>query len=80
FHEEAGNVIIGGRVIDGGLCLCDTVIVTRNGEALASGKVKRLECSRQAVEKVASGQECGISFEGKAIIKEGDILEFYQQT
>lgn len=80
FRQEPGNVIVGGRVIDGGLCICDTVIVTRNGEALTSGQVKRLECSRQAVDKVTSGQECGISFEGKPIIKEGDILEFYQQT
>lgn len=79
FRKEAGNMIIGGRVVDGGLCICDAVIVTRRGEPVSSGKVNRLECSRQLVEKVASGQECGINFEGKPVVEEGDVLEFYQE-
>jgi translation initiation factor IF-2 len=79
FRRESGSMIIGGRVTDGGITLSETVIVTRGGEAITSGKVARLECSRQLAEKVSSGQECGISFEGKGLIEEGDILEFYQE-
>ncbi|MFA5029789.1 MAG: translation initiation factor IF-2 [Patescibacteria group bacterium] len=80
FRREAGSMIVGGRVIDGGIFVCDTVIVTRGGAPVASGKVNRLECSRQAVDKVHSGQECGINFEGKAAIEVGDVLEFYQEA
>jgi hypothetical protein len=30
-------------------------------------------------DKVASGQECGLNFEGSAVIMENDVLEFYQK-
>lgn len=80
FRKETKNMIVGGQVIDGGLCVCDTVIVTRDGQAITSGKVNRLECSKQQVEKIASGQECGINFEGNPVIEVGDVLEFYQEN
>ncbi|MBI5766076.1 translation initiation factor IF-2, partial [Candidatus Falkowbacteria bacterium] len=79
FRQESGSMIIGGRVSEGALEVSDTVIVIRGGEPVASGKVNRLECSRQLIEAVGSGQECGINFEGEPIIQEGDTLEFYQK-
>jgi translation initiation factor IF-2 len=79
FRKETKSMIVGGRVIEGGICICDTVIITRGGEAMSSGSVKRLECAKQSTDKVGSGQECGITFEGKPIIEEGDILEFYEE-
>ncbi len=79
FRKEAKNMVIGGRVIEGGLCLCDPVIVTRQGEAIGSGQVNRLECAKQQVDQVGSGQECGLSYEGDPVIEEGDVLEFYKQ-
>ena len=78
FRQEAKNMIVGGRVIEGGLLVCDTVIVMRGQQAIASGSVQRLECAKQPVDQVSSGQECGISFAGKPVIEVGDILEFYQ--
>lgn len=77
FRKESHNMILGGRVTEGHLVPTEIVIVVRGGEAIATGKVMRLECSRQISEKVAAGQECGINFEGKAVIEPGDILEFY---
>ena len=79
FRKEAKNMIIGGRVIDGSLRVCETVIVTRQGEAITSGGVKRLECAKQIADKVGLGQECGLSFEGNPVIIEGDVLEFYEE-
>ncbi|HLD28362.1 MAG TPA: translation initiation factor IF-2 [Patescibacteria group bacterium] len=79
FRQEAKTMIVGGRVIDGGLCVCDTVIITRGGKAITSGKVTRLECSKSLVESVSSGQECGVTFSGKPLAEAGDILEFYQK-
>jgi len=77
FRKESHNMIVGGRVIEGYLVPTEIVIIVRGNEAIATGKVTRLECSRQIAEKVAAGQECGLSFEGKAVIELGDILEFY---
>lgn len=79
FKTETNHMIIGGRVIDGNIVPTETVIITRNNEALSTGQVKRVECSKEMVNKVSSGQECGVDFEGKGIIKEGDVLEFYQK-
>ena len=77
FRKESHNMIVGGRVIEGHLEPTEIVIVVRGNEAIATGKVMRLECSRQMIDKVSAGQECGLNFEGKAVIELGDILEFY---
>jgi translation initiation factor IF-2 len=78
FRKEAASMIVGGRVIEGEIKATDTAIVVRSGEAIGVGKVTRLEMFKKAVEHASEGQECGISFEGKPIIAEHDIIEFYQ--
>ncbi|MFA6228281.1 MAG: translation initiation factor IF-2 [Patescibacteria group bacterium] len=77
FRKEAGNMIIGGRVLEGEIKATDTAIVVRAGEAITVGKVTRLECFRKAVEHVNEGQECGLTFEGKPLIQDKDVIEFY---
>ena len=79
FRKENKNMIIGGRVLEGTLTPCNMVIVTRGGQAISSGSVKRLECAKQITDKVNSGQECGLSFEGNPVIETGDVLEFYEE-
>lgn len=79
FRKENKNMIIGGRVEEGVITLCETVIITRRGQVVSSGSVKRLESGKQPVEKVSSGQECGLSFEGNPLIEVGDVLEFYEE-
>lgn len=77
FRKEDNGMILGGKVVEGELMITDTAIVIRKGEVLGAGKVTRLECFRKAVEKVAEGQECGLFFEGKVLLEEHDIIEFY---
>jgi translation initiation factor IF-2 len=77
FRKERTSMIVGGKVIEGGLTATDTAIIVRNGEALVVGKVPRLECFRKSVENVAEGQECGLTFEGRPVIEEHDVIEFY---
>ena len=78
FRKEASNMIVGGRVLEGEIKATDTAIVVRGGEAVTVGKVTRLECFRKAVEHVNEGQECGLTFEGKPLIQDHDVIEFYQ--
>ncbi len=78
FRQETKKMIVGGRVIEGTIKSSETVIIERNGQAVSSGKVERLESAKQAVDSVSAGQECGVSFQGEPVIQEGDILEFYQ--
>ncbi|MFA6919086.1 MAG: translation initiation factor IF-2 [Patescibacteria group bacterium] len=79
FRRESKNMILGGRVTEGYIEACDTVVVVRNGLALASGKVTRVELSRQVIDKVNSGQECGVNYEGNSVADVGDELEFYRE-
>ncbi|MEK7167751.1 MAG: translation initiation factor IF-2 [Patescibacteria group bacterium] len=78
FRKENKNMIVGGRVQEGQIKVCDTGIVTRDGKPVSSGKIVRVECAKQVVDKAVSGSECGVGFEGKPVIEPGDILEFYQ--
>lgn len=77
FRKETGNMIVGGKVIEGEIKTTETAIVVRNGEAIGVGKIPRMEAFRKAVEHVSEGQECGLTFEGKPVIEEHDIIEFY---
>ena len=78
FRKDPQATILGGKVISGEIKPTDTAVVVRGGEALTVGKISRLECFRKQVEHVAEGQECGASFDGKPVIEEHDIIEFYQ--
>lgn len=80
FRSEAKSMIFGGRVIDGTIYPTETVVVVRNNEPVASGKINRLEVSKDQVDKVSSGTECGLNYEGDPVIEEGDVLEFYRET
>ena len=80
FRKENKTVITGGRVIEGSIGASQIVIVVRNGEPITVGAVNRVECTKQVIDKVESGKECGILFEGKPLIEEGDVLEFYKET
>lgn len=77
FRKETGTMIVGGKVLEGEIKPSDTAIVVRDGVAIGVGKIPRMECFRKAVERVAEGQECGLTFEGKPVIEERDIIEFY---
>lgn len=79
FRKEGNNMIIGGRVVDGTIAPSDIVIVVRAGEALVSGKVNRIEAGKQIADKVSAGKECGLNYQGKPVVEEGDILEFYHE-
>jgi len=77
FRKEAGSMIVGGKVVEGEIKATETAIIVRNGEAVGVGKITRLEMFKKAVEHANEGQECGLSFEGKPVIAEGDVIEFY---
>ncbi len=78
FRTEKSSQIVGGRIIDGKVEANSSIEVTRDKIILAEGKLAKLQIAKQDVNIVDVNQECGINFEGKPIIKEGDILQFYK--
>lgn len=79
FKTGKKDMIVGGKVIDGKIvkkCLID---VKREKELIGSGTLSNLQHNKKNVEEVSNGNECGLTFEGRTKIQEGDILEFYTE-
>lgn len=79
FKKLQKGMVIGGRVNKGSIKLGATARVIRDDEIIAEGRIASLQSGKQNVKEVPQGQECGIEFEGKAKIEEGDKLEIYTE-
>lgn len=79
FRTENDKQIIGGRVLDGYVALNSKLEVKRDQEIVAFGKLTRLQSGKQDVKRVETNEECGVLFEGKPLVLEGDILQAYHE-
>jgi translation initiation factor IF-2 len=79
FRKDKGAMTIGGRVEDGKITKAARIRVKRDGEIIGTGKIADLQTGKQSTKEVASGTECGLRFEGKVKIEEGDVLEAYTE-
>jgi translation initiation factor IF-2 len=79
FRTEKDSQILGGKVLDADIESEANIEVVRDKEIIATGKMKKLQAGKQNVTIVEADQECGIEYEGKPIIEEGDILNFYKE-
>jgi translation initiation factor IF-2 len=79
FRSEKGKMIVGGAVIGGKLELNSKVNVLRDEEQIGIGKILKLQIGKQDEKTVHEGSECGLQFEGKEKLKEGDVLEAYKE-
>jgi len=84
FKKDARSQIIGGKVISGKITRGGIVEVFRNGTKIALGKIGQLQQNKADSSEVKEGQEAGIRFDPlpnqpSQEIKEGDILEVYEE-
>ncbi|MBI2626791.1 MAG: hypothetical protein HYW77_00940, partial [Parcubacteria group bacterium] len=86
FKNDGRFQVIGGRAIKGIIKRGSLVEIVRNSSKIAIGKIVQLQQSKQDVAEVKEGLECGIKFEeinanpkNPLIIKEGDVLEVYEE-
>lgn len=79
FKKEKQSMVIGGRVASGKAVLGVKADVMRENEKKSSGKIIKLQINKVDVNEVGQGHECGIQYEGKPIILEGDTLELYRE-
>jgi translation initiation factor IF-2 len=79
FRTENKSMIIGGKVLEGKVVKPAKADVLRDKELIFSGKITELQAGKQEVNEVPEDQECGLKFEGKPEIQEGDILQVYQE-
>ncbi|OGM98628.1 MAG: translation initiation factor IF-2 [Candidatus Yanofskybacteria bacterium RIFCSPHIGHO2_01_FULL_39_8b] len=84
FKIEGKHQIIGGRVVSGKITRGALAEVMRNNNRLLDGKISQLQHNKQDANEVKEGTECGMKFEmipGQPAwdIKEGDVLEVYEE-
>lgn len=79
FRTNAYGQIVGGKVLDGKIEARSKIEVLRDKNLIAAGKLIGLQSGKQNVPEIATGQECGLQYEGKPIIQANDILIFYKE-
>lgn len=79
FFTGRGEMVVGGQIIDGVLQKGASLRVKRNKEEVGVGKLAGLKLVNENLDELEQGQECGVKYEGKVRIEEGDILEAWKQ-
>ncbi|MBR0205873.1 MAG: translation initiation factor IF-2 [Clostridia bacterium] len=77
FKISGVGTIAGAYVQDGKVMRSAQVRVVRDGVVVYDGKISSLKRFKDDVKEVASGYECGISFENFNDVHEGDVIEAY---
>ena len=77
FKASKVGTIAGSRVNEGKIARDADVRLVRDGTVVWTGKVRSLRRFKDDVEEVEDGQECGVTLDGFADVKVGDILEIF---
>lgn len=79
FRTEKNKMILGGQVKNGKFVKGSKLRVRRGGEIIGLGTVSQLQIGKQNINEAMEGTECGLQYEGKVKVEEGDILESYKE-
>lgn len=79
FRSDKNSQILGGRVEKGKITKDAKVRVKRKGEHIGLGKLVQVQMGRQSVSEITEGNECGVQYESKLHVEEGDVLEVYKE-
>ena len=78
FKLSSSGIVAGSYITDGKAIRNCGVRVMRNGEQVNETTIESLKIVKDDKAEVNYGYECGIKLKDSSDIKEGDILEFYQ--
>lgn len=74
------GLVAGAYVIDGKVSRTNKARLIRDGIVVFSGEINALKRFKDDVKEVSTNFECGISLTNCNDIREGDIIETYQET
>ena len=67
-------------MVDGNVSLANKVRLIRDGVVVFTGEIAGLKLFKDDVKEVTTNFECGISLQGCNDIKEGDMIETFQEV
>lgn len=79
YHISKVGFVAGAYVIDGKVKRSDKARLIRDGIVIFTGEINALKRFKDDVKEVTTNFECGISLTNCNDIKEGDIIETYQE-
>ena len=80
YHISKVGTIAGAIVRDGKIKRQSKVRVVRDGIVIYSGELGSLKRFKDDVKEVVSGYDCGLSVQGYNDIREGDLIEAYEEV
>lgn len=78
FKVAPKKSVVGGKVEEGKAEKDVEARVKRGGEVVANYHVSSIHKEKEEVNSMPEGSECGVGFDKKVDIAEGDVLEFYR--
>ncbi|MCS6991100.1 MAG: translation initiation factor IF-2 [Chitinophagales bacterium] len=79
FHIKKVGTVAGCLVTEGKVQRSNKVRVIRDGIVVFTGALASLKRFKDDVREVVSGQECGLAIKSYNDVREGDILEFFEE-
>lgn len=79
FKKEGSKHIIGGRVEDGIAKKGARADIKHFKDVVGTGTIANLQQNKREADEVSRGLECGMLFEAKASVEEGDVLEIFEE-
>ena len=76
--SKVGN-IAGCHVTDGNIKNKENCRIIRDGIVLYTGKIASIQKGKDQAHEVSKGMDCGLTFENYQDIKEGDIVEAFEE-
>ena len=80
YHISKVGTIAGAMVVDGKIKRQCRVRVIRDGIVIFTGNLASLKRFKDDVKEVASGYDCGFSIQSYNDIKEGDMIEAFEEV
>ena len=77
FSKIHDRQIVGGRVESGQIKVGDNVRIYRRETLVGEGKIRNLETTKNKIDSVSEGRECGLMIEAKIEIAPGDKVESF---
>ena len=80
YHISKVGTIAGAIVRDGRIKRTSKVRLIRDGIVIYSGELGSLKRFKDDVKEVVSGYDCGLSIQGYNDVREGDLIEAYEEV
>ncbi len=80
YHISKVGTIAGAIVRDGKIKRASKVRLIRDGIVIYTGELGSLKRFKDDVKEVVSGYDCGLSIQGYNDVREGDLIEAYEEV